>query len=248
MDRQGHAVGPVPLGYAAQGPHRLLETLTQARKTLREADAHMFPVRVGQHEVIHQMVEGLALDSHVQGVHLGKVRSRQPPRLVDLAEEHLLGRSVLGLPLPHPPLQRALHRGREFPGVLLLQPGQQGLGLEPRVAFQQRGELRPDGGQRIGPGPPGARCLAGAGQLFRLPIVTCRFAVHVGHHRRLFERRSLVQPVPEFLDLSIGNAPCRAHGATPCSWKLPFVVNGRSARSWCANLQWGKIIVASGER
>jgi hypothetical protein len=53
-----------------------------------------------------------------------------------LAEKHFLGRTMLGFPLTHAPLQRATIGlpvlRRHFP----LQPGQQRFGLQPRLALQ----------------------------------------------------------------------------------------------------------------
>jgi hypothetical protein len=74
MDRQRHAVGPMALGHASQDPQRVLQSFAQTGKTLRETDRHMFPIRVGQHEVIHHVLEALPLDRHLKVVHVREVR------------------------------------------------------------------------------------------------------------------------------------------------------------------------------
>jgi hypothetical protein len=122
MDGQRHPVRPMPLGHTAQGPQGVLPTATEARKTLRKTDRHVFPIRVRQHEVINQMVQGHALDGYVQVVHPGEIGGRQAPGRVLLGEEDLLARSVLRLPLTHAPFQRASHRGRILARTRLLEP------------------------------------------------------------------------------------------------------------------------------
>jgi hypothetical protein len=74
MHRQRHAIGPMSLGHTSQGPQGVLQTFAQTGKTLRETDRHMFPVRVGQHEVIHHVLEALPLDGHREVVHVREVR------------------------------------------------------------------------------------------------------------------------------------------------------------------------------
>ena len=70
--------------------------------------------------MIQQVLERLSLDGHVQIVQTGEVRSAQPTRFMDLAEEHFLGRPLLRLPLTHASLQRPLDRLGELPGKFLL--------------------------------------------------------------------------------------------------------------------------------
>jgi hypothetical protein len=137
MHRQRHAISAMPLGHAAQLPEGVLQPLAQAGEALGETQRHVFPVRGGQHEVVDQVGERLLLDGHAQLVQVAEVGGTETPRLVDLGEEHLAGRPVLGLPLPHPPLQGPT---RPFPvalRILLLQPPQQRFGLQGRLALQQ---------------------------------------------------------------------------------------------------------------
>jgi hypothetical protein len=69
VHRRAQPIAAMPLGQAAQLPQRILQALAQTLETLREADRHRLPVRVGQHEVIHQVVERLTADGHAQLVH-----------------------------------------------------------------------------------------------------------------------------------------------------------------------------------
>jgi hypothetical protein len=193
MHRQRHAVGAVPLGHAAQLPQGVLQALAQAGKALREAQRHVLPVRAGQHEVVQQVRERLALDGHAQAVQVREVRRAQPARLVHLAEEDFLGRAVLGFPLPHPPLQRPPVPLPVLRGLLPRQPVQQRLGLQGRLAAQQLLQARPHLRERVGPRAPGVGRPRFAGQPAQVPVLPCGLAIHVRLHRRLLERRSLLK-------------------------------------------------------
>ena len=149
VDGGAQPIRAVPLRHAAQFPDGVLITLTQALETLREADRHRLPVRVCQHEVVQQVVERLALDRHAQFVHVREIRGRQPARLMHLAKEHFLGRSLQGAPTPHLPLQRPQLPVGKPARVAALEVGEQGLGLQPRLLLQQRCHFRPDLGERI---------------------------------------------------------------------------------------------------
>ena len=74
MDRQRHPVRAMPPRSAAQNPERVLQAFAQTGKALGEADGHMLPVRVGQHEVVDQVIEALSLEGHPEVVHVGEVR------------------------------------------------------------------------------------------------------------------------------------------------------------------------------
>jgi len=125
MHGQRHAVGAMTLGHAAQFPQGVLHARAQAGEALRKTQRHLFPVRVGEHEVVEQVRKRLTLDGHAQLVHVREVRRAQPARFMHLAEEDFLGRSVLRLPLPHAPLQRPPVTLPVLPGLLTLQPLQQ---------------------------------------------------------------------------------------------------------------------------
>jgi hypothetical protein len=99
-------VGAVHLRHAAQFPQGVLQALAEALVTLGEADGCCLPIRVGQDEVIDQMVEGRPSDSHTQVGAVREVAGAQASRMVNLGEEHLLGRSRQGTPLLDASLQR----------------------------------------------------------------------------------------------------------------------------------------------
>jgi hypothetical protein len=194
VDRQGHAVGAMPLGHAAQSVQRVLESFTQTGEALGEAQRHVFPVRVGQDKVIDQVRERFPLDGHVETVHVREVRSTQPAGVVDLGEEDFLGRTVLGLPLTNAALQRAAYRLRILAGILTLQPLPQSLGLQLGLAREQFLQAGPDLGERIGPGAPGVGLARLAGQLAGLAVFARGFAIHARLHRCFPQRCSLQQP------------------------------------------------------
>lgn len=68
VHRQAHPVGAMPSRNAAQFEQRLLQPLRQTLEALGKTDRRRFPVRIGQHEVIKQMLERLTPDGHSQAV------------------------------------------------------------------------------------------------------------------------------------------------------------------------------------
>jgi hypothetical protein len=151
---RGQPVGAVDLGRTAQLPQPILQPLAEALQALREAQRPRLPVRVRQHEVINQVRERHAGDGHPQRIAVGEVAGAQPPRLVDLGEEHLLGRAEQRPPTLDAPLQGADLAVDEAARVLPLEVLQQGLGLQAGVDRQQLLQLRPDVGEGVGLGPP----------------------------------------------------------------------------------------------
>jgi hypothetical protein len=190
---QRHAIRAVPPGCAAQFPQGILRPFAEAGETLRETDRHVFPVRVGQHEVIQQVWERLPLDSHTQTLHVREIGCSQAARLVDLAEEHFFGRPVLGFPTSHPPFQRPPLRLPILAGVFSLQPVQQGFGLERGLALQECFQPRPDVAERIDTGAPGVGGARLTGQLAPVAVFACGLAIHACLHRRVLQRCPPVQ-------------------------------------------------------
>jgi hypothetical protein len=132
MHCQGHAVRAMACRHQPHFPDGVLITRAQRREILAETQRHRLPVRIGQHVVIKQVWKRHSGNRHVQVVHRREIRCRQPPRLVHLREEQFLGRPMLCLPLPHPPLERPPRLGRAPPGHLTLHPLPQRLGLQIR--------------------------------------------------------------------------------------------------------------------
>jgi hypothetical protein len=244
--RQRHPIRAMPLRHAAQFPQRVLHTLAQAGKTLRKTQTDVFPVRVRQHEVIEQMAKRLSLQRHRQRFHVREIRRAQPTWFMHLAEEDFLGRTMLGFPLTHAPLQRPTIAlpvlRRHFP----LQPGQQRFGLQTRLALQLFFYPGPHRGQRIRPRPPVVGGLASAGQLTGGAILPSRLAVHTRFHRRGSQRCSLVKAPTQFLDLRIGDASSLTHRQLLSRGSCSCCRPGKPVPR-CPNLQWGRLIVARGE-
>jgi len=211
VDGQRHAVGAVPPRHTAQLPQGVLQPLAEAGEALRGADAHVLPIRVGEHEVVDQVGERLALEGHAQGLHVGEVRGPQPAGLMHLGEEHLPGRPVLRLPLPHAPLQRPPAPLPIRARRLALQPLQQRLGLQPHLAPEQLLQLRPHGGKGVRPGPPGARPGLLAGQPGLVTVLAGGLAVHVGAPRGSGQRGPPEEGLPQFLDLGVRGPSAGTH-------------------------------------
>ncbi len=244
MHRQGQAIGAMPLRHAAQFPQGVLQAVAQTGKALRKAQRHALPVRAGQHEVIDQVCERLPGDGDVEALHVREVRRSQPARRMLLAEEQLLGRSMLGLPLPHPPFHGATLPLPVLAGVLALQPIHQRLGLQAWLTLQQCLQPRPHFQERIGPGAPGMFRLALTGQPATIPILSSRLAIHACLHRCLPQRPSLVKMATKLLDLRIADLASLSHGNSIC---LRSCQNS-TADTWLyPHVQWGRLIVASGE-
>ncbi len=153
-DGGGEPVGAVQQGHAAQLGQGVLQALTEALVALGEADGARLPVGVGQHEVVDQVVQRSAGDADVQVGAVGEVAGTEAAGVVDLGEEHLLGRPVQGPPPLEPPLERAELAVGEAAGEPPLQVGKHGLGLQGGVAAEQLFQGRPDVGEGVGPGTP----------------------------------------------------------------------------------------------
>jgi hypothetical protein len=69
--------------------------------------------------------------------------------MVNLAEEHLLGRAVQGAPAFDMALQGTQLAVGEAPRETALQVVEQGLGLQSGVDEEQLGEFRPDRGEWV---------------------------------------------------------------------------------------------------
>jgi hypothetical protein len=150
-DGRRQAIGAVQLRHAAQGVQRVLQALAEALETLGEAERARLPVGVGQHEVVDQVRQWLAPDGDAQVGGVREVAGAQAARMMDLAEEHLLGTAVQGPPLLDVPLQGAQLAVGEAPGETTLQVVEQGLGLQAGVEAQLLFELRPDHREGVGP-------------------------------------------------------------------------------------------------
>jgi hypothetical protein len=172
-----HAVGAMPCGNASQFPEGILQPFAQTLEALAEADRAGLPVGVSEHEVIDQVVEGLAGDRDAEFGHVSEVGSGQPTRLMVLCEEDLLGRPFPGAPEFDPSLQTAELNIGESAGKAVLQVEKQGPCLKSRIEPELRFEIGPNVEERIRAGPPVSRRTALAGEPIRVAVLACRFLV-----------------------------------------------------------------------
>ena len=83
--------------YHAQLPERILQPLGERLERFGEADRPGLPVRVAEHEVVDQMIEGLALDRDLKVVHPREIGFRSLARRVHLSRSTP---PSVALPLP----------------------------------------------------------------------------------------------------------------------------------------------------
>jgi hypothetical protein len=129
VDRRREAVAAMAPRSAAQLPEGVLQPIRQRLERLGEAQGHRLPVRPGQHEVVHQVLEGPSEERDLQRVHAGEVGGRQIAGEMHLAEHDLAWRAGGGSPLPHAPLEGASLAVSETFRQLLLEPVKERLGL-----------------------------------------------------------------------------------------------------------------------
>jgi hypothetical protein len=204
---RGQGVGAMHLGHAAQLGQGVLQAVAEALEALREADRAGLPVRVGQHEVVDQVGERLAGDGHPQAAGMGEVGGAQVTGLVDLAEEHILGRPVQGAPLLDVPLQGAQLPVGEAAGVLPLQPREHGLGLQAGGEGQLLLDAVPDLRERVGARPPGMLHAYLAGQPAEPAVLARGLVVDASPGGGLALGQSLLIQAAKPTDVQIGDHP-----------------------------------------
>jgi len=181
VDGGAQAVGAMSPGYAAQLPQRVLQAVGQRLERLGGAHRHRLPVRVGQHEVVDQVIEWLAGDRDAQFVHRGEVGGRQVTRLMDLPEDDGPARALRGPPLPDAPLEGPAVRVEELTRMRLPEPVEERLGAEPGLGAELLFDLGPNGGKRVRSraiGSRSARLPAGARERRLLAVVSGRLGTH----------------------------------------------------------------------
>jgi hypothetical protein len=184
-----------------------LQALAEALETFGEADRAALPVGIGEHEVIDQVVEGLAKDGDAEFRHAGEVALGEPPRLVNLGEEDLLGRSFEDAPLFDPPLQGPELDVRKSAGKAALQVEEQGFGLEPRVEPEPFKQFGPDILERVLPGPPGMGNSPLTGERFGVAVLACRLLVNAGLVGGLSQCVFGLDQLPQPPEQTIGDHP-----------------------------------------
>jgi hypothetical protein len=201
-------VAAVPPRHSTQFPQRILQTVGQGLERLRRTQRHRLPVRVGQHEVVHHVIESLTGDGDVQRVHVGEVGRREIAGLVDLAKHDDLAGSVGGPPLPHAPFEGAAIRVEELARVLAPQPVEERLGEQPRLGLEPLLDRRPNRRKRVEPravGPRHAGLLPRARQRAVSAVVSSRFVAHACSPGRRGQGSSQVEFAVQPTNLAIRN-------------------------------------------
>jgi hypothetical protein len=238
VDRRAQAVAAMAARHASQFPQGILQTVGQRLERFRGAKGHGFPVGVGEHEVIDQVLEALAEDGDTQRVHAGEIRGRQVAGVMHLAEHDRPRLTRRGPPALNAALEGAALALGQPPGMFLLEPVKQRFGLQARLRFEPFLGLLPQVGQRILPGPIGARPLLRTGQSTQCAILACRLLVHSGPPGS--DRQALVglQVLKQFSNLSI-----RDHRKAPCCKELR--VWSIHAKIGNSNCRWPRLGSAS---
>jgi hypothetical protein len=185
LNRRGQPVGAMNQRHTAQLPQGVLQALAEALEALAKADRRRLPIGVGEHKVVDQVREGMTGERDAQVVAVGEVGGGQPPGMMNLGEEDLLGRSLLRPPSLDATLERPHLAIGESARILPLQSLKEGLGFQAGVESQLFFQLRPDLGKRIGPCSPGVLHAYLAWQLTQPPVFACGLLIHAGPGRSL---------------------------------------------------------------
>lgn len=141
VDGRRQAVATNSTRHAAGQVQGVLQSGGERLERFRMAQMHVFPIRVGQHGMEHQVFEGPSLDRDAERVHVHEVEREHVARLMDLGKTHFLFDAVLQLPTQDPSLQRPPELIRDawlLAGqiVLLLQPIQDRVRLQAVVVLE----------------------------------------------------------------------------------------------------------------
>ena len=203
VDRRAEAVAAVGARRAPELPKGLLETVAHGLERFRETDRGKLPVRVGEREVIQQMVERLAVDGDPQRIHVREVRSPQPARGMHLRKDDLLVGTMQAAPIADSPLEGPPLRLGESAGIALLQPAEERERPQPRFGLQAGLDFRPDLDKRVRPRSPIAWRLAVGGEPLSIAILSSRFLIHARSPCRQPEPIPLGKQPPQLSHLSI---------------------------------------------
>ena len=239
VDRRGQAISAVPPGDSSQFPQGVLQALAEALEALGETDGAGLPVGIGEHEVIDHVVERLAEDGDAELGHAGEVALREPARLMNLCEEHLLGWPFEGTPEFDPTLQAAELDVGEAARETALQVEEEGLGLEPRVEPEQFEEFGPDVLERVLPGPPGMRDSSLTGERIGVAVLACRLLIDFGPVSGVGECGFGLEQLPQPPELTIGDHPNAPVSREPKWDSLPGSGAGNS------NCRWPGILIVA---
>ena len=169
----------MPSRHATEFPQGVLQTIGKSLKRLGHADTHRFPVRVGQDEVVDQMVERLTSDRDAEGIHVREIGGGEISGLMHLSKDGEFARSVATPPLPDAAFKRAAVGIEELTGALLAEPIKERFSLEFRFGLEFHFDLGPHCRKRVDPCAIGARSLlANAGQRRMLAVMAGRLLGH----------------------------------------------------------------------
>jgi hypothetical protein len=169
----------MPPRYAAEFPQGVLQAIGECLERLRRADRHRFPVRVGQDEVVDQVIERLPVDRDAEGIHVREIGGGEVAGVMHLPEDSEFARSVAGPPLPDAAFKRAAVGIEELARVLLTEPVKECLGQQLRFGLEFHFDLAPHCRKRVDPCTIGAwSLLAHAGQSRMLAVMAGRLLGH----------------------------------------------------------------------
>ncbi len=182
--------------------------------------------------MIDHVVEGLAEDGDAELGHAGEVTLGEPTRLVDLGEEHLLGRPFDGPPLFDPALQATELDVGKATREAALQVQEEGLGLEARIEPEQVKKFGPDVLERVLPGPPGMGNSPLTGEGVGVAVLAHRLLVEIGPFGSVHERGFGLEQLPQPPELTIGDHPFAPVSREPKWDSLPGSGAGNSNDRW----------------
>jgi hypothetical protein len=162
--RGAEMIGPMLPGHPTDLPQTDFDPFGEGFETLGQDKVDRFDIRIDQDEMEEQVRERDPAEGHPEIGHVGKVRLGDDARAMELAEENLPRRPVLGAPGGDLALE-----GPELGGLVVVRPalaeqGKERRRLQSRVAGELLLDPRPVVGERIGAGPIAAWRLQLAGQ------------------------------------------------------------------------------------
>jgi hypothetical protein len=222
VHRRAEAVAAMPPRHAAEFPQGVLQAFGECLKRLRRADTHRFPIRIGQDEVVDQVIEWLPLDGDAEGIHVREIGGGEVADLMDLPEDGEFAGSVARTPLPDAAFKGAAVGIEELAGVVLAEPVKKRFGQELRFGLEFHFDLGPHPRKRIDPCTIGAcSLLANAGERRMLAVMPGRLLGHPCPPGRYGQRSSLLKKRTQFSNLAI-----RDHRRSPSLRDLPVITNG----------------------
>ena len=229
MEGLGHSIGVGRLALVEQEPQRLVHaafSLLSGQEedrqiildhaagppVLQQVVSHPEPTGGEHRSAVAVFLErsrlaGQPVDGDAELGHAGEVALGEPTRLMNLREEHLLGRSFEDAPLFDPPLQGPELDVGETAREAALQVEEEGLGLEPRVEPEQLQEFGPDVLERVLPGAPGVRDSSLTGKQVGVAVLACRLLVDFGPIGGVGECGFGLEQLPQPPELTIGDHP-----------------------------------------